>query len=183
MKRCSVCGLDLASDRKNSKCIDCYNDYMRKYVAARYHRRRQAFIDSRGGVCENCGSDDRLELDHVDPTTKSFSIGKALSSWAEEKVQRELAKCQVLCKVCHKEKTITESVVAHGGGVAGKRRCDCELCKAKKAEYMRTFIQNSKRKVRKCLDCPTMIDIRGKRGKCRRCAARDTAKSKLPTKG
>lgn len=48
-----------------------------------YHDRRNAFILSRGGCCERCGSIDRLEIDHIDPALKSMSPGRAFYSRAE----------------------------------------------------------------------------------------------------
>jgi len=57
-----------------------------------------------------CGSVDNLELDHIDPTTKSFTIGRALASVSEAKYQAEIVKCQLLCKQHHIEKTTSEQI-------------------------------------------------------------------------
>ena len=69
-----------------------------------------------GGSCAQCdmtnlehntiyGTD--LELDHIDPATKSFN---PKSRWAYrwDAILPEVTKCQPLCKVCHANKT-------HGG--------------------------------------------------------------------
>lgn len=49
---------------------------MRKYMLARYHKRRAEAIRKLGGKCVKCGSEENLEIDHIDPTTKSFEISK-----------------------------------------------------------------------------------------------------------
>ena len=134
--------------RPKKSCASCYNEYMREYMLKRYHRRRQEFIDSRGGVCEICFSDDRLEIDHKDRNEKSFNIAKGLAGFSEARIQEELKKCWVLCYDCHKEKTLSELGVEHGGGLTGKRGCKCNLCKEKKNEYMREFKRNKREKER-----------------------------------
>src|SRR5688500_7164871 len=102
MKICKQCDKEVAY---KGLCKNHYNKQMSEYMTARYHRRRNNFIDSRGGKCESCGRSSGLEIDHVIPDDKSFSIGQVLSSGSEEKVLAELAKCQVLCTDCHKNKT------------------------------------------------------------------------------
>lgn len=76
-----------------------------------YHRewmrqRRAAFFD--GKVCATCGGSERLELDHVDRESKTHH---AIWSWSAHRREAELAKCQVLCRACHREKTRVENRV------------------------------------------------------------------------
>lgn len=60
-----------------------------------------------GGKCVTCGKKEDLEIDHIDPNTKSFSIGEVIThSWA--KIKPEIDKCQLLCKACHKAKSETD---------------------------------------------------------------------------
>ncbi|WP_419538486.1 HNH endonuclease signature motif containing protein [Mycobacteroides franklinii] len=49
-----------------------------------------------------CGSTEDLEIDHIDPATKVSTIN---FSWGKKKLASELAKCQTLCKSCHRLKT------------------------------------------------------------------------------
>ncbi len=63
------------------------------------NRRYEYFRDK---FCVKCGSVENLELDHIDPETK---VNHAIWSWSEVRRNEELAKCQVLCEVCHLEKT------------------------------------------------------------------------------
>lgn len=117
------------------------NAYMAEYMKRRYHMRRAVAIAVLGGVCVRCGSTERLELDHIDRTTKALDLGH-LWSIAADRYAAELAKCQVLCHDCHKAKSIGERSVDHGGGASGKKNCKCEPCRARKREYQRNYMQN-----------------------------------------
>jgi 5-methylcytosine-specific restriction endonuclease McrA len=70
----------------------------------RRDRLRAEWIEA-NGPCRHCGSRDDLQIDHVDPAAKSFTINfeRRLAD-----VYAELAKCQVLCKPCHKAKTAAD---------------------------------------------------------------------------
>jgi len=63
-------------------------------------------IEYKGGKCEICGYNKfqgALEFHHRDPTQKDFQLSKA-SCWSfNERVKKELDKCQMLCSNCHKE--------------------------------------------------------------------------------
>lgn len=124
-----------------AKCRRCYNEYMRVYMSKRYERRRNDFIQSRGGVCEvpGCGSTDQLEVDHRDRKQKSFDVGKAFAGWSQARLDKELTKCWVLCHDCHRTKTTSELSVEHGGGASGKRNCPCEKCRTRKREYNKRY--------------------------------------------
>jgi hypothetical protein len=167
-------------------------------MADRRTRRRQKLITLLGGVCVRCGAADDLDFDHVEPGSQEFRIsGRGLDKpWPV--ILIEVAKCQLLCKPCHRVKSKecgetgggsnkidgpggfahgTEpgymrggcrcgdcctarhdarvrrgeiksggkrysgpgryGTVEHGGGLTGKNRCACSMCKAKKAEYAR----------------------------------------------
>lgn len=54
------------------------------------------------GPCQICRSKKDLEVDHIDPSTK---VSHRIWGWRGERRNLELAKCQVLCKRCHKKKT------------------------------------------------------------------------------
>ena len=147
MKTCSTC--KTAEAVNTGKCRPCYNYYMSEYQKKRYQRRRENAINSLGGVCKRCGSVDRLELDHIDASLKTYDISKILGGGSEAKVQSELAKCQVLCHDCHVKKSHDEgdtNYVEHGEGLTGKRNCRCELCGPLKNAYMRKFKKVAKLK-------------------------------------
>lgn len=89
-------------------------------------KRRQAWIDSQGGACNECGSTDQLEVDHVDPATKSM---QPTAIWSRKESVRveELAKCQVLCHDCHLDKTLAAVTWTHGR-TGYSKGCRCEVC-------------------------------------------------------
>jgi 5-methylcytosine-specific restriction endonuclease McrA len=83
------------------------NEYQRKWLS----NRRLRGIELLGGVCIRCGSTEKLEFDHVDPSSKDPSLreGKTRQgfpwSWSWQRVEVELRKCQLLCSDCHQIKT------------------------------------------------------------------------------
>jgi hypothetical protein len=74
------------------RTVELQREYNRLWIA----RRREAFF--RDKYCARCGSRKQLELDHIDPATK---VTHNVWSWAQERRDVELAKCQVLCHDCH----------------------------------------------------------------------------------
>lgn len=99
----------------------------------RYYRRKAEAIEVLGGKCVRCGSVEDLEFDHIDPSTKISTIGKLASTASEEKLWTEVAKCQLLCKACHKEKSKQEDgqrrPITHGKYHAAYRyKCHCIEC-------------------------------------------------------
>jgi hypothetical protein len=87
-------------------------------------RRRQEWLAS-NGPCP-CGSSDRLEVDHKDPSLK---VTHRIWTWSKARRDVELAKCQVLCHDCHWKKTKIQTFgpIQHGSGY--ERNCRCRICK------------------------------------------------------
>ena len=90
--------LDLEMRLRDDKKI--WNKYQREWVAK---RRADFFKDKK---CVQCGSTERLELDHIDRETKE---SHSIWSWSEVRRLAEIAKCQVLCHECHRLKTRKEN--------------------------------------------------------------------------
>lgn len=78
-------------------------EYMREYQKKWISNRRTEWIKA-NGPCQVCGSDQDLEVDHIDPATKSMHPARIWSRRQEIR-DEELAKCQVLCESCHMAKT------------------------------------------------------------------------------
>jgi hypothetical protein len=120
-------------------------DYNREYHLERYHARMREFIEQLGGKCVQCGSVDELEIDHIDPATKEFTIA---SRWGlpDEAMQKELSKCQLLCYDCHKEKSASaRRVDVHGTwGMYRRRGCRCDECRTFVNKYMREWKRNKR---------------------------------------
>lgn len=72
-------------------------------------RRKARIVEMLGGQCVLCGSTDQLEVDHVDPSQKSFTLSGNNLNWAWEKLLPEIAKCQLLCHVHHIDKSAKEA--------------------------------------------------------------------------
>ena len=122
-------------------CRAHYNEKMRTYMLDRYHRRRAEYVEEWGGVCVDCGSQEELEFDHDDSSSKVVPVAKLFTSYTDTKIRAELDKCVLRCKPCHLLKSQIEDwkVIGHGGGLSGKRGCPCGPCKAKKSDYNRAY--------------------------------------------
>lgn len=67
--------------------------------------RRDHFINVRGSKCEKCDQDEKqlLHFHHIVPELKLFKLSGA--NWNRDlgKVILEVAKCQLLCVICHRK--------------------------------------------------------------------------------
>lgn len=77
-----------------------------KMLARATQNRRDAIRDL-GGKCVKCSSDNKLEFDHIDRSTK---INHRIWTWGAVKRAAEIAKCQLLCQPCHIDKSTSEQV-------------------------------------------------------------------------
>lgn len=97
-------------------------DRKREYDRLWMRQRRAAYF--KGKSCRKCGSEDDLELDHIDPATKLYKPSHLWSmSDKNQNKTNELAKCQVLCEECHGKKTADEAYqtkLIHPAGTCGK---------------------------------------------------------------
>lgn len=127
-KRCSVCKeqkllseFSSRPDRPSTvyRCKPC----QRVYAAAHYQLNRAKYTAKRNAQrlrlrtlirhhkdkpCADCGIKYPhyvMDFDHVDPATKLFDIGVAKSKMNESVVLAEIAKCDVVCANCHRERT------------------------------------------------------------------------------
>src|ERR1700737_409283 len=104
----------------------------RAYQLRSVKKRRADYIGKMGGKCSSCGSTEQLEIDHIDPETKT---DHRIWSWSHPRIEKELEKCQLLCRSCHVEKTARENAernireIVHGTYYAYKHRgCRCSDC-------------------------------------------------------
>jgi hypothetical protein len=118
------------------------NEYMAEYMLRRYHERRKEALEILGGRCSNCKTTKRLEIDHVDRTKKSFNISQ-MWSVSRARFLAELKKCQLLCRLCHQDKTTRErgQVPARGthGTLSSYRYCKCDDCRDAKSRHNREY--------------------------------------------
>lgn len=78
------------------KEIETKRKYQREWCA---RRRFEFFKDKK---CIKCNSKENLELDHVDPSKK---VTHRIWSFSLERREAEVSKCQILCVLCHREKS------------------------------------------------------------------------------
>jgi hypothetical protein len=96
-------------------------------------RRADFFYEKK---CSFCEDDKCLELHHVNPAEKE---SRCVWSWSQERREKELKKCIVLCKKCHKEETRKQLAVEWNHGTSYGYRthgCRCELCREAQRLYM-----------------------------------------------
>jgi len=86
-------------------------DKKREYQNAWMQKRRQEWIDE-NGPCVDCGSYEKLEVDHEDASLKKFNPAQI---WSRRKEVRELEllKCVVRCNSCHLLKTVKNKETSH----------------------------------------------------------------------
>jgi 5-methylcytosine-specific restriction endonuclease McrA len=110
----------------------------RRAYALRWIQQRRADWIREHGLCAVCGSSDRLQVDHIDPSKK---LTHKVWSWSLARRLKELEKCQVLCEKHHKQKTAKYRARAlfHGNASMYRKGCRCDLCReaasTQKAEW------------------------------------------------
>ena len=110
-------------------------EYQKKWIA----QRRDEWLIA-NGPCVECGSWENLQIDHKDPNTK---VSHRIWSWAKERREAELAKCQAMCEKCHNKKSAEEKrkPVSHGTHCAYASGCRCPACRQAQKEYMQLWRQ------------------------------------------
>jgi len=111
-----------ASKKRQLLCLLCRcKERLRKFEEYRkynglilQHNEKELYIENikqKSMGCEICKFNDKtclsyLEFDHIDPSTKIFTIGPSVrSSYTLDEIKAELEKCRILCKFCHKKQT------------------------------------------------------------------------------
>ena len=141
------CLTTLLHVRKGTKMKS--ND-MPAYMRDRRHSNREFALTYLGAACVKCGLEDpeKLEFDHVDPSTKTMTIADMLAHGRERLIE-ELQKCQILCEEHHLEKSIANGDIGLFGPANGMwvealhgtnkmyhvHKCKCEECRSWKRAY------------------------------------------------
>lgn len=106
------------------KSREYQRDYARSVRQAKFHSLLADAKDSLGGACTQCCTTEALDFDHVDPKTKLFNVTSG-GSVSAERFWTEVAKCQLLCRPHHEEKTSSEkSKSGESHGLAKLRELD-----------------------------------------------------------
>lgn len=80
--------------------------YLIMAVAKRRRRLKELAIQHKGGKCLFCGysrCSGALDLHHIDPTKKDFSLSVRGLTRSWERIKDELDKCVLVCANCHRE--------------------------------------------------------------------------------
>lgn len=89
-------------DKKKAwRCVRCRNER----VTESRQRQKKRLVEVSGGKCVVCGYSKcvrALEFHHLDPSTKSFGLGRG-GTWSWETQLAEAKKCILLCSNCHCE--------------------------------------------------------------------------------
>jgi len=102
-------------------------EYQREWVAK---RRAEYFADK---SCVVCGNTNDLQLHHLDPAQK---ISHNIWGWRRERMEAEIAKCEVRCSACHRKHHYV-LWRKHGIGTYMKKGCRCFICYRAKAAATR----------------------------------------------
>ena len=86
-------------------------------MLSQYQKRMNKLREAFGNECVMCGATEDLHFDHIDPKTKVAAVGDLATRNGFDKCYQEALKCQLLCKPCHKKKTI-----ANGEQIANSKR-------------------------------------------------------------
>lgn len=113
-------------------------NYHTRYYREVRRPRALAYAGDGNPECAWCGASEDLQFDHVDPSQKAFDISRNLTV-SNSAVQNELAKCQLLCRRCHEQKTAAERTgMTHGGWYAWMtRKCACSECESARENFNR----------------------------------------------
>lgn len=76
---------------------------------------KRRIVEAMGGKCVVCGYckvDEALDLHHLNPSEKEFSLGAIRGNpKAWHKIVAELRKCVLICANCHREVEAGKSVI------------------------------------------------------------------------
>ena len=127
MKICKYCKIDkeltdfhanpTTKDKLATGCKDCMRlicttarkdnaEHYRLVAQKRRRRKREQFVEwKKQQVCSRCGENDfcTLDLHHVDPTQKDYTLSKLAESGSWTKLVAEMQKCIVVCSNCHRK--------------------------------------------------------------------------------
>jgi len=73
-------------------------EYVRKWHRDARRSRREEYLADK--CCAKCGAGSFLEIHHRDPNQKVDH--RHIWHWSQQRRDEELAKCEVLCDVCHR---------------------------------------------------------------------------------
>lgn len=127
------------------------SDDMATYMRERRRRRRLLIIELLGNKCSQCGINVNLETDHIDRSTKEFTLSGCDLDRSWSKILEEVKKCQLLCEDHHLAKSRENGDISAGGGhnkildpqhgtAVKYKSCKCPECRKWKSLYRRKLV-------------------------------------------
>lgn len=123
--------------------------YHTEWRKNKIRERKEMYIKKLGGSCIYCGSVKDLEFDHINPNTKVIAISQI---WCRKLsvLEKEVSKCQLLCKPCHgiksggeRKKFYASLPTIHGViSTYSNKKCKCEDCRLAWRTYWKTHMKN-----------------------------------------
>jgi len=86
----------------------------KEYRERMYRERRTAALIHLGAVCAECGGVDRLQFDHVNRDHKNANMDALFRDASQDRIDAEVALCQLLCISCHGRKSRYEYLSSKG---------------------------------------------------------------------
>lgn len=80
--------------------------YIRRSKAQRERAKKHIWSIKEKSICKECGEDHPATLDfhHKDPNEKEITANAMIKmKWSIDNINRELAKCDILCSNCHRK--------------------------------------------------------------------------------
>lgn len=135
-----------------SEAAGSRNDYMRTYMANRYHSTREKLYKRLGNKCKMCGNKEGpFHLDHIDSSKKTMRAAD-LHSVNDKKFEAEVKGLQLLCPKCHRAKTFSNADFAQNPTQHGsywsyrKYNCRCDKCVAAYKTKQKEWREKAKKK-------------------------------------
>jgi hypothetical protein len=136
MKTCSKCKEPFEAGHK-SYCASCYSEYQSDYYIKKKQNEPRYYLDRnkiskklyadfynglKSKPCVDCGIEYPpyvMEFDHLDGSTKESDISMMRRNGAgRARIEKETAKCEVVCANCHKARTYFRSLHRSPRGLA-----------------------------------------------------------------
>lgn len=121
MKICIKCNINKTRSNDSSYCKGCHNEYQKAYYKKnplsinksskrRKKETRDLIKEVKNVACFDCGVKYPyyvMDFDHV-KGDKKFNLAVAGSKFRSLKtIKEEIAKCEVVCSNCHRERTFS----------------------------------------------------------------------------
>jgi hypothetical protein len=87
---------------------EAQKEYQRTWIA----KRRLAYLQDKS--CARCGSTEDLRVHHRD---RALKISHNIWSWSQERRDKELEKCEILCHSCHVKHHLEDGAFREGVGI------------------------------------------------------------------